>query len=526
MSIPKEPRQLMINLMYLVLTAMLALNVSSEILNAFRIINRSIGRSNQSIEQKNIDMMGQFQANMELPDQKARIEKYYEKAQEVREKSKEIYTYLDMWKDSVIRHSGGYAKPGRGADTTLAEKEDDIDAGTYLLVEKKGGDAVKSKLQGYRDFLLSQLNEANKTNLSKSLAVNIVEPAKAENNPQGDWSYEMFHYVPTTAVITLFAKLQNDVRVSEAQVLDRLFDEANAKTLKFDAITALAIPTTSYALQGQPIEASIMFAAYNKSVKPDIRSSSGSTVVTDGVGLWKGTATGTGLQTVSGTLSLDVMGEKKTQPWKFQYMVGSAGASVQLDNMNVFYIGLDNPITISASGYNIEDVYATWPSGAIVAGASKGKYVVRPAIADAGKTMNVTVMAKSREGGGGAKAINATPVRIKRVPDPHPEVAQKKGGGIPNGAFRAQIGINAVLENFEFDARFVVVEYDFSYKPKRGGDITPPIKVRSNLFSANGEVSQIVKSVQPGDRVFIDDIKAKGPDGSTRNIGSLTFTIF
>ncbi|RZK45717.1 MAG: gliding motility protein GldM, partial [Pedobacter sp.] len=149
MSLPKEPRQLMINLMYLVLTAMLALNVSSEILHAFKTINQSITSSNSSIKSKNEELYSNFDANEKQPGQSDRVKPFNDRAKDVRAASEAMIAYLEQWKEKVISQAGG-----READGSI-KKEDDIDASTLLLVEKKGGDELKGKLIELRSKMLS-----------------------------------------------------------------------------------------------------------------------------------------------------------------------------------------------------------------------------------------------------------------------------------------------------------------------------------------------------------------------------------
>src|SRR5690606_1126099 len=168
-----------------------------------------------------------------------------------------------------------------------------------------------------------------------------------------------------------FSKFQNDVKNSESMVLEHLLTQVHAEDYKFDALQAIAVPKTSYALEGQEIEATIMLAAYNKTAKPTITSSAGPVTVQDGVGTLKFRASGAGAKTVNGRITIDKAGKVESHEFKFEYMVGSAGASMQLDKMNVMYIGVPNPITLSASGYNLEDVSLSMP-GATLKGTGKG----------------------------------------------------------------------------------------------------------------------------------------------------------
>lgn len=513
MSLPKEPRQLMINLMYLVLTAMLALNVSSEILHAFKTINQSITSSNASIVEKNNKMYSDFDENQSQPGQEARIKPFNDRAKEVKAESEKMIKYLEEWKEKVIAESGG-----READGTI-KREDNIDASTLLLVEKKGGDEIKGKLKDLKTFMLDRVDASKREQIGRDIPMKVDDPEKTDNNPKGDWSTGYFHNMPTMAVITLLSKFQNDIRNSEAAVVTELFNEAGAQQMKFDEIQGVAVTTNSYALVGQKIEAKILLAAYNKTINPTVSASSGRiTKVENGVAYWETTASGVGEQKVHGTVSIDMGGVKETRPWDFSFTIGSTGASMQLDKMNVFYIGVPNPITISAAGYSIEDVSVSIP-GATLTSTGKGKYDVM--VTTPGKVM-ASINAKTPAG---VKSVGGQEIRIKTIPDPIAKVGGKNSGFMQTGVFKVQAGVAAVLENFEFDARFRVTSYDFSYLPKRG-EYMLPVTVKSAYFKDDNQVqSYLDKRAAPGDKVFIENIKAVGPDNRTRTLGSITLTL-
>lgn len=514
MSMPKEPRQLMINLMYLVLTAMLALNVSSEILHAFKTINQSIGASNKSIVDKNSKLYQGFDDQEAQEGQRDRVKPYNDKAKQVKAASEEVVKYLEDWKEKVITESGGREANGE------IKREDNIDASTLLLVERKGGDELKKKLQDYRNLLLSTINPALKAQFENDLPVKIVEPAKSDNNPQADWSVGYFHNMPTMAVITLLSKFQNDVRNSEAVVVQQLAKEAGDIQVKFDAIQAIAVPKTSYALAGQKVEAQIMLAAYNKAVSPQVTSSSGRvSKVEDGIAYWETSASGVGLQTVRGTVSINLGGRTETKPYEFQYMVGSTGASMQLDKMNVFYIGVPNPITVSAAGYSLEDVSVSIPGANVSPGPGKGQFVVT---ADKPGKVVASINAKDATG---VKQVGSMEVRVKYIPDPVAKIGGKTGGGIPSNQFKVQQGIVAVLDGFDFEARFIVNSFQFSMLPKRGELIGPFQVSGSPLFSANKQVQDAIARSKPGDRIYLEEIRGVGPDKRSRALSPISLLL-
>lgn len=516
MSLPKEPRQLMINLMYLVLTAMLALNVSSEILHAFKTINKSIISSNKSIEEKNGLIYQSFQEQEDQPATRDRIKAYNDRAKQIKAASEEMVTYLENWKSRIIDRSGGYLDEAQ----TEIKSESDIDASTFLLVEKKGGDSLKQRITGLRDLMLELVKPMDPQGFANQLPLNIVEPDKSDNNPSADWKVGYFQSMPVMAAVTLFSKFQNDVRNSEAMVLNQLALEAGSDVIKFDEMAAIAVPKNSYALAGQKVEANIMLAAYNKAVNPQVATSSGRVIkVENGVASWETTASGVGLQTVRGTVSLDMGARVEKRDFTFQYVVGSTGASIQLDKMNVFYIGVPNPITITAAGYSIEDVSVSI-EGADIQKTANGKYDVK--VTKPGKVM-ANILAKT--GTGGTTQVGSMEIRVKSIPDPVARVAGKSGGVLGSAIFRAQAGIPAQLDQFDFDAKFQVTSFEFSYLPKRG-EYQGPFSVTGARFSANAQVSTYQQThARPGDKVFIENIKARGPDGRTRTLNNIVLTL-
>ncbi|MBZ0099665.1 MAG: gliding motility protein GldM [Taibaiella sp.] len=517
MSLPKEPRQLMINLMYLVLTAMLALNVSSEILHAFEVINESITSSNTSIEAKNDEIYKNFQSKEDDPVQRDRIKKYNDRAKIAKAKSEAMIAKLQEWKERVIVEAGGYEDDGE------IKRKDNIDASTLLLVERRGGDTLKGQLQQLREDLLNLVNPNSKAQISKDLPIKVAEVQKNDNNPQGDWSTAYFYNMPTMAVVTLMSKFQNDIRNSEALILNTLAAEAGEEVIKFDAFEAIAVPTTSYALEGQKIEAKILLAAYNKSLDPVIQvTQGGGTIkeIKDGVGQYEVTASGIGLKTVKGRVSIDLGGRKEERDFSFDYMVGSTGASIQLDKMNVFYIGVPNPITVSAAGYSLQDI-SVQIDGADVKSdpqAGIGHYIVTAT--KPGKVM-ANINAKTE---GGVKKVGAMEVRVKYIPDPIAEVGGKTSGGIPSSTLKAQIGVVAALKNFDFDTRFVVTGYEISLVPKRG-ELQGPFTSDGPYLNKNKDIIDLIKRSKPGDRVYIENIKARGPDGRPRNLNPINFVL-
>ncbi len=524
MSIPKEPRQIMINLMYLVLTALLALNVSNEILNAFRTLSTSIDDSNKSIDARTAELYAAIKASEKEAGQAEKVRPFRERADEVVKKSDEMWKYLEEWKKKVIVAGGGYSKE----EPNMPDKPDNIDATTTLLVEQKGGTELQKKITEMRQFLLSQL-PTDSAAMSPVMPVKVVPAIKNhDHNPTGDWNIGNFEHMPTIAAIAMFSKFQNDVRSSEAMVIKRLAELAHAKDLKYDTVAAVAVPKTTYALQGDKIEATILLAAFNKSNQPTVAISQGGgekKPAKNGVIEWSTTASGTGLQTVKGTITLETPEQGKlTRPWSFDYMVGTTGASLQLDKMNVMFVGVQNPVTVSAAGYSLEDVYLKLPPGGTATGGG-GKYMVECTQPVA--SFPVDIMAHPKDKGAADVKIASMPVRVMLIPNPEAQLMGKNGGYMSASMFKAAIAPQAVLKDFYFDAKFQVIEFTVNILPK-GGDYIPNLLCKGNpgaRFSDNKQLVELQNRVKPGDRIFIEGIKAVGPDKRIRTLNPINLTL-
>lgn len=519
MSLPKEPRQLMINLMYLVLTALLALNITREVLNAFQTIDDSIVRSNISIDDKNKKMYEAFDAAEQNPSDRDKVKPLNDKAKLIKAETEKLFSFLEQWKDSVVLLSGGYETKSDG--NAEIKNMEDINAPTTLFVKRGKGDEIKSQLENYITFIKSQVVDPNfKQVLETSIPVNIDPPKKTEDNPTQDWTYGTFHNVPVVASIALLSKFQNDIKNTEGMVVEHLMSQVYVDDYKFDALVPIAVPNTSYALEGQEIEATIMLAAYNKSANPRISSSAGAVQVKEGVGVLKFKASGVGMKTINGTISIDKSGKTETYPYKFEYMVGSAGASMALDKMNVMYIGVPNPITISASGYNINDVVLNMPGAKLTDGEDggrvKGHYVAH---VDKQGTLDWTINAK--RGAGSATQVGSGKVRVKYLPPPTAEVSGKSQGMVSTGAAKASLGVVAKLHNFDFDARFVVQSFRFVWWSQTG-----EFKEQDNNGALFSEATKaLMQRSKPGDKWTFENVTAKGPDGRTVPINSVTLTL-
>lgn len=511
----------MINLMYLVLTALLALNVTNEILNAFKVLSRSIEASNNSIDIKTNLVYQGILDNEQAPGMYERMHPFRLKADAVKDSADAMVNYLKAWQKRIIIQSGGWKEK----DSAI-QKEEDIDATTYLLVEKKGGDTLRARINSLRNFFLSQVSR-DSIYISKLMPLKVEPAEKTENNPDADWNIGYFEHMPVVAASALFSKFQNDVRSSEQLVINTLFDESHVNILKFDSMFAIAVPRTNYALDGDVVKADILFAAYNKNLKPTISILQGGGSHKDavnGIIPWETVASGAGKQTVRGNLSLNTDHGMITKSFSFDYMVGSNGASVGIDKMNVFYAGVPNPVTVTAAGYSVQDVkLGDIPNGSW--SGEKGHFIVNMK-----KTgdLKLEIMAKTKEGP--YKKVGEEHVRVKRIPNPVAMVGGQFQGDMSYSKYKAQVAPEAVMPiDFEFDVKFRIISFQY-YMVPGNGDVVGPFNVgpvaAGCRFDDNKDVKLYKDRSRPGNKVFIQYIKAVGPDGEVRMLNPINLSLY
>ncbi len=529
MALPKEPRQLMINLMYLVLTALLALNVSNEILNAFQIIDSSIQRSTSNTAENTNDFIKGFQKELENPSRAEKARPLYNAAKQIESESQELISYLEKLKELVLEESGGVGPDGKPL------RADDIDAAGQIFIEgklhgenyKDVGSELQNNIQNYINSVGGLIDQNFSpeiaTQLKNSFPVKLEDVPVSSNNPNGDWARGMFYNVPVAGALTILSKYENDVSNAENQIIQTLYKQINDNVVFIEGYKLVASINNAYVLAGDKVTGTVNVVPITSS--SDVRRfnvSSGSlradpnNPTNTNVKMWEGTASGTGLQTVSVSVPVtDGYGRTTTETAKMQYMVGTAGSTLQLDKMNVFYKGVSNPISISAAGVSMQDVSVSIP-GASVKKTGLGKYAVDVTSMKTGSTVNCTVQ-------GQGKNMGVFPVRIKRVPDPIAKFGGLASGNMPANRVQVQRGVIAKLENFDFDTKFYIQSFSF-YLTQRGEDVKSS---RQSGAAFGNQIKAILQKAKAGDKLFIEDIRARGPgkNGELRKLAPIVINV-
>ena len=550
MSIPKEPRQMMINMMYLVLTALLAMNVSAEILNAFHVVNEGIVHSNSGVDSKNGLTLSAF--SDQLGKDKDKTQKWYDKAMQLKGYIDALNKQIDEYSDLIVEQSGGWmdknqVKQLKGWKPELGELSDDknLEVSTRLMIEEGRAEKLKNAIEDTRAKLIALIDDpAIKKQFESQLPLRIDQPRKNSEGETKTWVEANWHMVPTIACLTLLNKFKNDGKNSEAQLLDYFFGQIYTKSIKVDQMQAKVIAPSSYIIGGQEYKADIFVAAYSTSIKPQVivgglnssatkdengefiptptnPVSGGSDIeVVNGMGKFTRSASGEGEQKYSGAVMVpNPDGSPMYYPFEAAYTTAKASCIVASDNLNIIYAGIPNPFSVSVPGFSADKVNASVSAGSFTPSGAKGHFNANMPSSLIGKeiTVNVTV-----NNDGKTMSIGTSKFVVKKIPDPKAQINGKMEGGMHTGELKASAGIGAVLQDFYFKGvLFDVISYECVYVAKRQDPKISPM----TGAKFNGNVATYIQGCHPGDMFTFRKIKARGPDGTTRDLNSVSIDV-
>ena len=509
MALPREPRQKMINMMYLVLTALLALNVSSEILNAFKTVNNSLEETNKVVNQSTADVMVSLQDKLKEAGTAEKANYWYPKAQQVQKLTGDLNGYIQVLKDKILSEAGADYSKRTASDSSY--KDDNLDIATRLMVEKGEGKNLLNKLTQYRKDILAVDPEIAKS-FDKSLPIHLEKP-RTKNKGNNTWEAAYFRMVPTVAALTILSKFQNDVKTTENKVVTFCHEQVGKVKVIQDAFAALAVANSTNLLPGQELEITAGVGGFSNAVSPDITIGGQKVKLDpDGAARLKIKANALGQQTIPVMIKYtDQNGKLQEIRKEITYSVGQSSAAVQLDNMNVLFIGVDNPVTISGSG-SVDQIKASISGGGgVMSGGGAKRFVRVSQETDECYISIVTPDGKSTR----------VQFRVRSIPDPTPMIGTYKSGNIPAAYFKSQAGVRAVLENFYYKTQFNVTSFHISGDGAGFEDYID----RNNTGATWNEATAIINKCRPGSFISIDEIRAVGPDGRSRKLTPLIFNL-
>ena len=526
----ETPRQKMIAMMYLVLTALLALNVSREILSAFLVVNESMETTNKQFSAKVDEVYSDFEKQYTINPNK--VEEYWNKAKEVRNLSSEMVKYIDGLKANVI--SVTERIPLEAADTIrlqYVQKKDNYDAPTnyFMGSDTKKGEAetLLLRITEYKQQLLKMISEKDREGFE--LGLKTDGKYKDRDGNEESWQRHHFYRTILAADITILNKLITEVYNAETNVVNYLYSSISAEDFKFDQVSAKVIPNSNYVFQGDKYRAEILVAAYDTKQNPEVYVLEGSDTLTEA-----SFSRATRIEGESGTVKLELpassegtrkyaglirmktpWGTPKDYHFHHEYIVAKPSATVSATKMNVFYRGVDNPVSISASGKADAQLYPEITSGKIV--RSDTGWVVRDLPSEAFET-TVKINAEDNKT---RKFMGQQKFRIKRLPDPLAKIIGAEDGKVSIKKMLANAFLVCQLPDYvDFQYDFKVTSFTM-FIPQGGGYFVTELS-ESQMFTE--KMKSQIQSLKKNDVVVFRDIKVKGPEGP-RKIESINITI-
>jgi gliding motility-associated protein GldM len=531
MALPREPRQKMINIMYLVLTAILALNVSNEVINAFKVVDKSLMASNSSLTGANSSIYTLLQKKLTDPQSAEKAKIWKPKADQAKVLTDDIYNYIENLKHDLKINAGLRMKEPKAGTTDSIEdyREDNLDAATRMFDTKGEGEKLQKRLEKYKEDLLNLDNFGENTSndpgsIRKKFPnlqfdTDTKEFKTAEGQPK-DFTQTYFHMTPTVAALTMLSKFENNIKNAENKVVTHCLNQVGAVEIVFNKFEPIATTNSTYIMPGQEMTVTAGVGAFNDAAKPVITIDGAVTPLNDnGVAERKFMASGGGAHKVHVHIDYkDPSGKPASLDKDIDYTVGTPGGSaVMLDKMNVFYIGVENPVTInSGTGWDKTHVSISGGGATIKPGSGPGHFLV--SATTPGKD-NVTITVQAD------KSTSSFQFNVKPIPDPVVAVGSKRGGGrMPSVDFKNQQFMRADLgADFVFQGvRYNVISATMYFS----GANFPSVQ-QANISGASlaPAADKMNKSI-PGTSITFDNVKVQGPDGKVRSIDGAGFILY
>lgn len=506
MALPREPRQKMINIMYLVLTAILALNVSAEVIEAFKTVDKSLQSSSANIKSSNEVLYSSLAEKLKDEKTKLQASVWQPKAEQAKALAAAIDTYINGLKQELKAGAGLRMKEKNGVQVEDF-KEDNLDASTRLFETNKKGDELKAKLEEFKKNILN-IDPKIKAQFENNFPVS-TEGVEGKEGKK-DFTTGYFHMTPTVAALTILSKFQNNIKTVENQVVSYCHGQVGAVEVHMDKVGVLVGQSSSYLMPGEELTITAGVGAYSSAVQSNITVNGSPITLVDGQGEYKTKANGGGKHTIQ--ISGSFTGEDgKAVPISktIEYTVGQpSGAAISLDKMNVFYVGLDNPITIG-SPTGMEKTSVVGKNCTI-----NGTGVSRTVKVTGTGECSITVSPQ------GSPSLTQT-FRIKRIPEPSFMVGSGKAR-MPSVDFKSQQFCRADMgPDFIYDVRYSVVSATVYFAGANFANVVTASITGNNL----GPLNTYMQRCGPGSVVSFDNIKVSGPDG-VRIIEPKSFALY
>jgi len=488
----QTPRQKMINLMYLVFIAMLALNMSKEVLNAFGLINESLTEANQTASERNSAFMAGLAAKAsEQPKQYVPLQ---EKAQKVQKFSADLNNYIAKVKE------GALATESDPNDYQAMDKTDYFDEKFYQSKVTKDGQEFIDNVDKYRNQMVALIGE-NYPEVAKEVKDKFsTEEVEDKEGVKKEWIYYNFIGFPLIASLTKLTQMQNDIKTVENQILSTMLQGEQASQLSMSNYEAIVIPSKTAFFSGENFTGKIVLGRFDNSLSFDKVIINEKEMESPGTGTVEldFAAGNIGEQKINGQLQFKEGDSIVNLDFETSYAVipKPNSAVISADKMNVVYRGVKNPMTISIPG--VPTVSANAPGLSSAGGA--GSYVMDVTNV---KAREVTINVSGKLPTGETVSDNKK-FRIKEIPRPVGVLGAKDGADGIIRMSRNQVEISpvsATLPDFDFELNLAVSGFKFQVTGK------PAAQVSGNRLS--GSAKAALAGAKRGSTVQIFDIQAK-----------------
>lgn len=508
---PPSARQKMINLMYIVLLAMLAMNISSDVLNGFSLVEDSLSRSTANATLQNEAVYREFEASDAANHEKVGI--WYEKALNVKQMSDSLYSFADELKLLIAQEADG-----RDADVENIRNKEDLEAATQIMLSpsKGRGKELYDAINSYREQILTMVTDGTQREIiSNNFSTELPQKADALGKNWQEYNYEN---TPVVAAITLLTKLQNDIRYAEGEVLHTLINNIDVGDLRVNKLDAYVIPTSQNVVQGNPFSARIIMAAVDSTARPAIFIGGKQIESEDG---WYQIATPrTGEFSLDGYMELQSGNGTIRREFSQKYSVVSPLATVSATMMNVLYAGYENPISISVPGVPSNRISASIKNGNGTLKSSGSGFIAIPS-----KVGQDVVIAVTADQDGHRQSMGEYTFRVRQLPDPTPFIEyvdengnrqRYRGGGTPLSKrnLMAADGIVAAIDDGLLNIGFRVLGFETTFFDNMGNAVS---ELSDGTKFSERQISTFQRLTR-GKRFYIQRVRAVGPDGIERQL--------
>ena len=497
---PETPRQKMISMMYLVLTAMLALNVSAAILNGYAAVDDSLHATIETMNEGNNTAYMQFKAALDQNPEK--VQSWYDKAMEIKQASDAFFNYVQQFKDNMVREAEG-EDAKENATVRELKKQDDTNVPQRYAINEGNAEKLKGAINDYRDFMIEITGEAPA--VDEELRQTFVTPRGV--NTSGDsisWEESLFYEMPMCACITVLTKLQSDIRHVEGRAVRFLLTQTDAGDLRVNKFNAYVIPSSDYVVKGNKYKAQIILAAIDSTNAPEYYVN-GQRIA--GNGLYEVVANTVGQQKLTGKIGYkDPQGVVQYIPFEREYTVGEPSATISNTELNIMYRGYANKFSVSVPGFSSTSLNVKCSNATV--NREGNLWVINPS-KNSADNLAIEVYAQI---GTNSVLMGSHTYRVKNLPPPN---AYFEINGEPTDEDRIPLNAlinpkNKIIASYGADG-LVQAKFDIvSFQVKLPTGVS--LKVTGDRFDK--KAIDAIKKLKQGNTINLMYIKAKGPDGN------------